>query len=273
MMSRQYRDSTVLGQNKKDGGIVPALQPTLRLMLDIIACLILFSRTLWNYEGDFGILCQMVFSSFSVHPCLSFWRQLRKWSQRSNSVILNWALGGWVSDNHAVQCKTACLNEFLDISGTIGMAWLCWHVIELDAVGCQFEPYLTTGCVCTATPLWCGLGCRSRNSHCLIKPRSLPFTLLLWYHSFPACVVVCPFISDIVSAGGLLKWELESARHHSQQAVQSQDRPLSKTSALHFWRPHHPQWCVLADVRRFFESQLFELQPVTNANSLNPTLF
>ena len=27
--------------------------------------------------------------------------------------------------------------------------------IELDAVGRQFELYLTAGCVCTAAPLWC----------------------------------------------------------------------------------------------------------------------
>ena len=30
--------------------------------------------------------------------------------------------------------------------------------VELDAVGRQFEPYLTAGCT-TAAPLWCGLGC------------------------------------------------------------------------------------------------------------------
>ena len=42
-----------------------------------------------------------------------------------------------------------------------------WHVIELDAVGRQFEPYLTTF-------LWCGLGCRSLNSRGLIKLRRSP---------------------------------------------------------------------------------------------------
>ena len=35
--------------------------------------------------------------------------------------------------------------------------------IELDAVGRQFQPYLTAGGVCTAGPLWCGLGCCSRT--------------------------------------------------------------------------------------------------------------
>ena len=58
------------------------------------------------------------------------------------------------------------------------MAWPMWHVIELDAVGRQFDPYLTTGCVCMAAPLWCGLGCRSLNSPIryggLIKLRRSP---------------------------------------------------------------------------------------------------
>ena len=35
--------------------------------------------------------------------------------------------------------------------------------IELDAVGCEFEPYFTGGCVFTAAPLWCGLGCCCRT--------------------------------------------------------------------------------------------------------------
>ena len=36
---------------------------------------------------------------------------------------------------------------------------------ELDAVGRQFEPYLTAFCVCTlAAPLWCGLRCCSRTN-------------------------------------------------------------------------------------------------------------
>ena len=31
--------------------------------------------------------------------------------------------------------------------------------IELDAVGSQFKPYLTAGCVCMlVVPLWCDLG-------------------------------------------------------------------------------------------------------------------
>ena len=52
-------------------------------------------------------------------------------------------------------------------------------VIELDAVGRQFEPYLTTGCVCTAAPLWCSLGCQSLNICGLIKLlRSQPWYLI-----------------------------------------------------------------------------------------------
>ena len=36
--------------------------------------------------------------------------------------------------------------------------------IELDAVGRQFEPYLTTECVCMlVATLWCDLGCCSRT--------------------------------------------------------------------------------------------------------------
>ena len=34
-----------------------------------------------------------------------------------------------------------------------------FQMIVLDAVSRQFKPCLTTGCVCTAAPLWCGLGC------------------------------------------------------------------------------------------------------------------
>ena len=43
-----------------------------------------------------------------------------------------------------------------------GEEYGCWRLIgkdlEVDAVARHFEPYLTTGCVCTAVPLWCGLG-------------------------------------------------------------------------------------------------------------------
>ena len=36
--------------------------------------------------------------------------------------------------------------------------------IELDAVGRQFKPYLTAGCVCMlVAPLWCDLRCCSRT--------------------------------------------------------------------------------------------------------------
>ena len=51
------------------------------------------------------------------------------------------------------------------------MGWcnLFGNIVELDAVGCQFKPYLTTGCMCTVAPLWCGLECCSLNSHGLIK--------------------------------------------------------------------------------------------------------
>ena len=45
-------------------------------------------------------------------------------------------------------CETACP----------GATRQLLHVVELDAVGREFEPYLTTGCVCAAAPLWCGLG-------------------------------------------------------------------------------------------------------------------
>ena len=54
---------------------------------------------------------------------------------------------------------------------------LVGNAIELDAVGSQLEPDLTTVCVCTAAPLWCGLGCQSLNSSGLIKLQlSLPLT-------------------------------------------------------------------------------------------------
>ena len=63
------------------------------------------------------------------------------------------------------------------------------NVIELDAVGRQFEPYFTTGCVCVAVPLWCGLGCRSLHSRGLIKLQRSQHLILqrlllaeLWSH-------------------------------------------------------------------------------------------
>ena len=72
----------------------------------------------------------------------------------------------------------------------VGMAWPRWYVIELDAVGRQFEPYLTTGCMCTATvrtPLRCGLGCRSLHSRGLIKLRQLPPFFLHFVASVQQC--------------------------------------------------------------------------------------
>ena len=63
-------------------------------------------------------------------------------------------------------------------TGTEGCRSLVGNVIEPDAVGRQFEPCLTTGCACTATPLWSGLGCRSLNRRGLIKlRRSLAYVL------------------------------------------------------------------------------------------------
>ena len=47
----------------------------------------------------------------------------------------------------------------------IGTSALVGKGMELYAVGLQFEPRLTAGCVCTAAaPLLCGLGCRSQTA-------------------------------------------------------------------------------------------------------------
>ena len=66
--------------------------------------------------------------------------------------------------------------EFVRLPGRHG---LVGNVIELNAGGRQFEPYLTTGCVCTA-PLWYGLGCCSLNSRGLIKLLRSPPFVVFW---------------------------------------------------------------------------------------------
>ena len=64
------------------------------------------------------------------------------------------AIGQWLGSAHS---------HFGFPVSSSGCQCLVCKEVELDAIGRQFELYLSASCVCTAESLWCGPGCCSRT--------------------------------------------------------------------------------------------------------------